>query len=374
MSNLKITKEKQLEICNKFSAGLSTKILATTYNVTVDCIRNVLVKNNVYEVTHELSKSDIKFIQEKYSEGVSAKELAELYGVVPGTVTYHIRKTNIARHTTKKALTKEQTLLAKSLYDNGNSSREIAKILKVSPSAVLSHIRQVGGKIRTIKECRALKPCIKHVVNENAFDNYHDEYVAYWLGMIMSDGNVYHPKIGSKRLFFGLQNRDKNHVERLRDFICPSLPVLNHKRTNLALFIVTSNVLVEKLNQYNIIQRKSLVAKAPECLENNRHFWRGYVDGNGWIGVLIDNKTGKEYYRLQLVGSNTIVNQFHCYLKRNIPGIKSHVGRKLNISRVCYANKITCKALNLLYSFNNVSLDRKQKKVNYIRDNYHDIA
>ena len=44
-----------------------------------------------------------------------------------------------------------------------------------------------------------------------------------------------------------------------------------------------SNRIVDKLAEYGIVIRKSKIAKVPEQLKNNRHFWRGMIDGDGWV-------------------------------------------------------------------------------------------
>lgn len=50
-----------------------------------------------------------------------------------------------------------------------------------------------------------------------------------------------------------------------------------------------------------MVPRKSLIARAI-VLEDNRHFWRGVFDGDGYF----KNKDGKDANKMILTGSNDL--------------------------------------------------------------------
>ena len=135
----------------------------------------------------------------------------------------------------------------------------------------------------------------------------------------MSDGNISYGKTGNARIALALAKVDYSHVEKFRDFLKCTNPIRQKKKKYLGAFVIqyylrfTSKHIAEILIAHGIVPRKNLVARVIG-LENDRHFWRGVFDGDGYF----KNRDGKDGDRMVLTGSNDLCTQFEEFIKRNI--------------------------------------------------------
>lgn len=126
-------------------------------------------------------------------------------------------------------------------------------------------------------------------LNENYFDIIDTPNKAYILGFLYSDGNN-SPQKGTIRL--SLQESDREILEKIREEIGSEKPLRIQKQKdrndgynycdlcNLEMF---STHMCDTLTKQGCISNKSLKLKYPTFLPDdlNRHFIRGYFDGDG---------------------------------------------------------------------------------------------
>jgi hypothetical protein len=117
--------------------------------------------------------------------------------------------------------------------------------------------------------------------------------------------------------------------------------------------------------------RKSFTAKVKE-LENDRHFWRGVIDGDGSIGIYprkLSNGGVRYVAWLSLIGSINLVTQFkaflRCYLQQEVPNI---FPAKLNseVYGISLGDKRAVEAIRLLYDRSSIALERKLERARSI--------
>jgi endogenous inhibitor of DNA gyrase (YacG/DUF329 family) len=121
--------------------------------------------------------------------------------------------------------------------------------------------------------------------NEHAFDVIDSEEAAYWLGFIAADGSV-----SSGRLRIGLSSRDAGHVKKLAAWLAPTMPIYastNNQGKPVTSFEIGSKYLVEALNAYGIVPRKTYVMTRLPTVPHSlmKHFLRGYVDADGSFSI-----------------------------------------------------------------------------------------
>ena len=134
----------------------------------------------------------------------------------------------------------------------------------------------------------------KYTINENAFSEI-KENEAYWLGFIAADGCVSatggeeEPKV----LVFNLNIKDKEHLEKFKQFInsnaiVKEIPGVGYGAgTTIAHLEVNSKKLVRDLSKYGICRAKSNILKPPNIPKEYYKDWiRGYLDGDGSISLL----------------------------------------------------------------------------------------
>ncbi len=200
--------------------------------------------------------------------------------------------------------------------------------------------------------------------NESAFDTLTEES-EYWLGFLMADGCVSIDREGNrKRLLVQLKKEDESHLYKLKSFLCSEHRITNYR--NECQLEIGNSKLVLSLLKYGIVPNKSPIAEAPDVLLESRHFWRGVVDGDGFVGFINSNKKNntyrQQYTRLSLCGTENICRQFSEFafpLTNFFPKV-TRMGKK-NCYQVHYCTKKAESVIMKLYKNSHVYLDRKYK-------------
>lgn len=242
-------------------------------------------------------------------------------------------------------------------YLSGEPTTKLSIKYKISPAAICGILDRRNIPRRSLSDAKRI-----HTLNEKAFSEITEES-AYWIGFIMADGTVIRTPRQSPEIAIVLQERDIKHLEKFRNFLSSSHTISSSKRGERGYVRIAfrSKIIADDLERYGIVPRKTKIAKI-KYLENNRHFWRGLIDGDGSIGW---SQPGKPC--LDLAGSKSMIEQFILYTKTVIPHLtlnsrQQHPG--------CYKTHISWNTaaimIQTLYSDCSVSLDRKQERANKI--------
>jgi len=209
----------------------------------------------------------------------------------------------------------------------------------------------------------------RYYLDESVFDTDTEE-AAYWPGFLLTHGYVYAGKTGNPRIALTLSEKDYLHLVMFRNFLKCTNPiqqikkVTSHKSFYSLRF--SSRHISERLREYGIFPMKDPDAKVIG-LENNRHFWRGVFDGDGYF----NNKDGKDGDRMVLTGSNDLCAQFEEFIKKNISNARVTI-RKIREYFKLYLYSDTARGVaKLLYSDCRISLDRKlvdAQRMSYAKD------
>lgn len=232
-------------------------------------------------------------------------------------------------------------------YQDGISARQISFEYDIADVTIISLLKRNNIFIRNRSNSRRTNQ-----IKENVFDEINEES-AYWIGFILSDGNIYYPKNRSKQLNFGLKESDWEHLEKFKKFIGSNKQLYyNNKAVFLSIY---SDKIVTKLEEYGLTQRKSKTAKVPEILKNNRHFWRGVVDGDGWIHVNYNPGLS----RIGLCGTFDVINDFSFFIKSNnkISQKKEHINK--NFYSITQGGEYGSEVVKSIYDKSKIFLSRK---------------
>lgn len=189
----------------------------------------------------------------------------------------------------------------KKLYEDGFNYSEIGRKLNKSTHHIKKVIVNLGFKQLTkIRRC-------KYNVNEDYLDTIQPKQL-WFLGLMAADGYV-----NNKKLFGLSQSGDKglNIIEYVKKELKYDGPIY-HSETIGEIshsLIITSEKLVNKLSFFNIVNKKSLIYELPN-FENEAHirdFVRGYIEGDGSIGVY-NNGSNCEYLVVSFVGTKSFIN------------------------------------------------------------------
>lgn len=206
-------------------------------------------------------------------------------------------------------------------------------------------------------------------LNEKVFDVLTPE-VAYWLGFLMADGCV-----SGNQIQLGLAAKDRGHIVKWKEFVGSSNKIFDGAQPSkdgkrslpYAKFVFSSAYVAKKLAEYGVTPRKTLTAKAADCLVNSVDFFRGAVDGDGTC-ALYDVKAYKGYgtkiYKprkeavLTLCGSKDLIAQYKTFVD-DATGSNNKIGRVKDLYTYKVSGAKAQKLAKVLYGGATVYLDRK---------------
>ena len=213
----------------------------------------------------------------------------------------------------------------------------------------------------------------KYSIDERYFENIDNEHKAYWLGFLMADGNVYKNSVR-----VGLSIVDYDHLVKLKKSLNATYLVTKYKSNNkyeMCNLYVTSKDMVSDLSKLGCVPNKTFKIETPKLSsELMRHFYRGYIDGDGCLASY--NRSGRNRQLVSLVGRKKFLEDFKIWLQEELDmHIKSNI-LKCNHSKVfkfATENRNLVKQIvELLYDQSNIYLDRKYYKYMRIINNEFD--
>ncbi len=178
-------------------------------------------------------------------------------------------------------LSVNQKLEIVSDYLNGMSMYRIAKKYGVSNSSIVSIL-----KVRGVKKPGSKR---KYTYDKDFFTTPTTEIQSYWLGFLYAEGNLHRTTLGLK-----LSNTDLDHLHKFRAALSCLNPIKSVKDKNASVIKLTGKELTKQLMQLGITPNKKDHLVYPLYIKDlplQKHFIRGFVDGDGWITYSKSSKT-----------------------------------------------------------------------------------
>lgn len=258
-------------------------------------------------------------------------------------------------------LEEEANIIAR--YTGWESSNEIADAYGIWDSAVTAVLRRNGVTVRDMHD--------HSPVWHEAFDDLTSD-AAYWCGLLFADGCVSTVPRRRHQVILQLTASDHRHVEKLRDFFGATkttIGVVPAKRITgvhpekkyvgraMRRLAVCSDRLGERL-----LELGRYSGSLDPRLARSRDFWRGMVDGDGFLGIS-QGRAG-----LGLTGSARILAEFAAFV--NLPGTRRPVHiRWTGTTHVVRTGCGTAERITeWLYADASVALDRKTRRATLIRE------
>lgn len=186
----------------------------------------------------------------------------------------------------------------------------------------------------------------------------------YWLGFILADGCIYEPG-GGRQDQLCVTSKDREHLEKLRKWVGTGT-INEHVEGGRWLFRASSDGLCSWLRSFGVFPRKTGREVVDSRVKENVDFWRGVVDGDGWVVNRIKKQTyeTKDGERkcefksavLGLCGSFEVCEAFRNFMGWDAPVKKGHD----NCHRIVVEAKKAREGIRRLYEDAEVSLDRKK--------------
>lgn len=225
---------------------------------------------------------NVEEFTKKYGELGSWKSLANFYGVCVTTIISLAKEVGI-KSNRRYHFTDEEINYILTERKNGKSTDKIAKEFGCSRTVIVNICKNGQDSEKYYKRV--------YVLNEDKFNTITKES-AYFLGLIASDGCLYHHKNDNRQdiLRFTLQKEDGYILERFAKFLETTKPITYHskmkngKLCEYASFEISSNKLVGDIIKLGIGFQKTYKNCIPNIpIKFMPHFIRGYFDGDGSI-------------------------------------------------------------------------------------------
>lgn len=233
----------------------------------------------------------------------------------------------------------------KNIYESGMNLNSIADRYNVSREAIAKILRKLSVKIQHGHTRKAESGVVLDYFEKDT------EGAAYFYGLLLADGCI----SDRGKVSIALKTEDSYILQNLKTELKLNSEVRNTMRKDCDKYsqlCFTIESISNSLRSLGMEPRKSTKEIAPERFTNNRHFWRGLVDGDGSVGTTTS--------RVYLCGSQTLCTQFLEYCKSINPAINTKVTlMKGNLYRTTLAGVKAATILNELYSDCEFKLIRK---------------
>lgn len=293
-----------------------------------------------------------------WNMGFTTKQLAKKYGTNRRDIFRLLAILRAPQRPRPKILSVEEADDVVYAYKKGGAPYKLATKHGIGVRQVRSILRRRNIRMRDASEAAR-----KYIFDESVFDVV-KESSAYWAGFIAADGSL-----SGNRLNIGLAACDAGHLYKFRGFLRGSQPVTtrigkskmcgNFLRSEI---VVTSRRLINSLRNLGIRDGK-INRRVTEQLINNRHFWRGMIDGDGTFGVYRSFENNRLRIRTSLgfAGSRNNVLDFIDFAKNVCPRLNVTPRNRGNFYSVQITNRYTAELIRFLYGDANIALDRKMK-------------
>ena len=216
-------------------------------------------------------------------------------------------------------------------------------------------------------------------MKEHFFQEINEEAKAYFLGLLISDGNVFKDNAGRQAsISITLDLKDEYMLEKFKEVLQANTSV-GHDGRGCGQIAVRSNIMAEDLAKYGVVPRKSYNTYLPLISkEMMPHLIRGIFDGDGSIMAKPNPSNdghNKFLHSISFCGTHQLMEDISNYILENL-GIKTAVydykDRNLSELKIQNIDNIA-KFGYWIYRNSTIFLNRKKDIFNDFLKHYNDI-
>jgi len=248
-------------------------------------------------------------------------------------------------------------------YNTGDYKlKELSLKYGIKYDTISKNIRKLGA---------ITNPHGKIYMNSTIFEKIDTEEKAYWLGFLYADGTVYKTGKNYYRFELGLAEKDLIHIEKFKKFVSSKHDIKYRFKTKSFRIAFNDPQFTKNLIDLGCVPNKSLILTFPTeeqvPLELQKHFIRGYFDGDGYLSKPPKGLT------ISLLGTNEFLNSILPYLFNNLDINKKCLKKdKRHLSNTYYFDLTGDNArcfLKHIYEDSNIFLNRKKELFDNINMN-----
>lgn len=304
-----------------------------------------------------LNQDEKELILKMHNEGYNTVEIAKRLNRSDSSIGRFLRKNNLTANWSKCKLKKSDKENIIQLYQQGLTAKEILPLYcdrVQTENTIMSIVKQAGvNRPRgTVSDA-----------DKDYFSVIDTEAKAYYLGLLLTDGNVHQAKRNTEQyvIQIDLKADDREIIEKFKAEIHSSNQIRMYQKNkrNECLFGVCSTKMAYDLMDKGVFPNKTFEAELnynipPELF---RHYIRGIFDGDGTVFI------SKDKLRFGFYGTHKLVSQIQEWLGEQINISQNKVFDKPTVSFVIYQKKMdVLNFYNLMYNDATFYLKRKKNK------------
>lgn len=365
---MSITPEQLKIAVERYLAGEIVRNIAFSIDVPEPTLRAAIKRLGVsrphlgHGPKRNLTPERAQLIVERYRAGEAAHAISKDLGIPVTTVRRTLTRYDVPFNPdlSRPSLSSEEKNVVAEACFNGMSGKSATKHFDISAPTVTRILRERGVVLP-----RKPRTC---ALNENAFDII-TPTSAYWMGFLFADGAILHGD-GSPSVAVNLGAKDREHVEKLRDFLGSSHKIREIPAATKGFHggpAVGYRVRSKRLAI--ALEARGMIPSKPDRMPSNailysRDFWRGAVDGDGWLGT--QNSRGNIYPHVGLSGQIQIMKSFQAFLNAHGLADLEYGPTESGIWRIGTSGSTAAAIIGVLYADAIESLTRKNLRAQAI--------
>lgn len=211
-------------------------------------------------------------------------------------------------------------------------------------------------------------------LNEHFFEIIDNEEKAYFLGLLIADGNVFKENGGRQAsISITLNLQDEYMLLKFKEILCANTNI-GYDGRGCGQIAVRSDIMAKDLQQYGVIPKKSSFTYLPQIDDKYmNHLIRGILDGDGSIRAEQTNKNNRFAHYISFCGSKQLMEDISNYCKKlnlhTIPKVYEYPDK--NLSDIKIQSKSDMYIFGeWLYSNATLYLTRKKDKYDLFKKHY----
>ena len=313
-------------------------------------------------MSKHLTQKEKEQIIQLYNDGYNTVQTGKIIGRSDCTVGSYLKKCGLKPIGKKRILNTEEEKQICDLYLSGLTSTEIYKQYfkdKVGCQETIQKIIRDHGIAR--------KGGHKNIIDHNYFESIDTPEKAYFLGLLLTDGNVHYDQRCENRqpsIQIALNGEDIDILEKFKCELSADnkISVYTNDGRFECVFIVHSLKMAQDLEKYNIVPCKTFLIKEIPSIPKQyiRDLIRGIFDGDGTVYILSKDQK----LRFGFYGTHDLIEDIVNFLHQEIDLPLNKITDKSTVSFITFGKMDQIRSFYdyIYYSPEVTCLSRKRKK------------
>lgn len=269
-----------------------------------------------------------------------------------------------------KLTNEKKKFVVKKYLERPMSVSELGDISGLSSPTIIKILDEY--KIERYKKARIFNPDF----DEHYFDDIDCETKAYFLGFLITDGNIFKTEDGNRQASISItqSSSDEYILNAFKDAVHTNTAI-NHDGRGCSQIAVRSDIMAKSLEKYGIISNKTLITKLPLLSkEYMPHLLRGILDGDGNIKAHQTTIRNRYAHAISFCGSHILMQNINDYLHATLSVNNQKVYDYSNrqLSEIKWQNKADMKIIgDWIYRDATIYLVRKYELYNEFLNHYY---